>query len=43
MRIFSELWSDEAGVIMSAEAVVLGTVGVVGIDCRAERRCKSRE
>ena len=31
MRIFSELWSDEAGVIMSAEAVVLGTVGVVGL------------
>ena len=31
MRIFSELWSDEAGVIMSAEAVVLGTVGVLGL------------
>ncbi len=31
MLIFSELWSDEAGVIMSAEAVVLGTVGVVGL------------
>ncbi len=31
MRIFSELWNDEAGVIMSAEAVVLGTVGVVGL------------
>ena len=31
MSIFSELWSDEAGVIMSAEAVVLGTVGVVGL------------
>ena len=31
MGIFSELWSDEAGVIMSAEAVVLGTVGVVGL------------
>ena len=31
MRIFSELWSDEAGVILSAEAVVLGTVGVVGL------------
>ena len=31
MRILSELWNDEAGVIMSAEAVVLGTVGVVGL------------
>jgi len=31
MRIFSELWCDEAGVILSAEAVVLGTVGVVGL------------
>ncbi len=31
MGIFRELWSDEAGVIMSAEAVVLGTVGVVGL------------
>lgn len=31
MCVFSELWCDEAGVIMSAEAVVLGTVGVVGL------------
>ena len=31
MGIFRELWTDEAGVIMSAEAVVLGTVGVVGL------------
>ncbi len=31
MRILSELWHDEAGVILSAEAVVLGTVGVVGL------------
>ena len=31
MRIFSELWKDENGVILSAEAVVLGTVGVVGL------------
>lgn len=31
MGIFTELWCDEAGVIMSAEAVVLGTVGVVGL------------
>ena len=31
MRIFRELWNDEAGVILSAEAVVLGTVGVVGL------------
>lgn len=31
MRILRELWNDEAGVILSAEAVVLGTVGVVGL------------
>ncbi|MDA1229783.1 MAG: hypothetical protein O2856_03325 [Planctomycetota bacterium] len=31
MGIFREMWNDEAGVIMSAEAVVLGTVGVVGL------------
>ncbi len=31
MRIFSDLWNDENGVILSAEAVVLGTVGVVGL------------
>ena len=31
MRIFRELWNDEFGVILSAEAVVLGTVGVLGL------------
>ena len=31
MGVFRELWSDEAGVILSAEAVVLGAVGVVGL------------
>lgn len=31
MGIFRELWSDEAGVILSAEAVVLGAVGIVGL------------
>ena len=31
MQILRELWHDEAGVILSAEAVVLGTVGVVGL------------
>ncbi|QDT39165.1 hypothetical protein [Stratiformator vulcanicus] len=30
MRILKDLWSDDAGVLLSAEAVVLGTVGVVG-------------
>lgn len=31
MGILRDLWDDEAGVILSAEAVVLGTVGVVGM------------
>ncbi|MEJ7591950.1 MAG: hypothetical protein WKF77_10400 [Planctomycetaceae bacterium] len=31
MRIFRELWNDEFGVILSAEAVVLGTVAVLGL------------
>ena len=31
MRILRDLWNDEVGVILSAEAVVLGTVGVVGL------------
>lgn len=31
MRIFRELWNDEFGVILSAEAVILGTVGVLGL------------
>ena len=31
MQILKELWDDETGVILSAEAVVLGTVGVVGL------------
>lgn len=31
MRLFSKLWHDEAGVLLSAEAVVVGTVAVVGL------------
>ena len=31
MRILSTLWNDEAGVLLSAEAVVVGTVAVVGL------------
>jgi len=31
MRIFRELWNDEFGVVLSAELVVLGTVGVLGL------------
>ncbi len=31
MRIFRDLWHDEFGVILSAELVILGTVGVVGL------------
>ena len=41
MGIFSELWNDEAGVIMSAEAVVLGTVGVVGLTAGLSVAAKS--
>ncbi len=41
MRIFSELWRDEAGVILSAEAVVLGTVGVVGLTAGLSVAAKS--
>ena len=31
MRLFSKLWCDEAGVLLSAEAVVVGTVAIVGL------------
>ena len=31
MRLFTKLWNDEYGVLLSAEAVVVGTVAVVGI------------
>jgi Flp pilus assembly pilin Flp len=31
MRLFSKLWRDESGVLLSAEAVVVGTVAVVGL------------
>jgi len=31
MRILGKLWTDESGVLLSAEAVVVGTVAVVGL------------
>jgi hypothetical protein len=31
MKLFRRLWSDEAGVLVSAEAVVVGTVGIIGL------------
>ena len=31
MNFFAKLWRDEAGVLLSAEAVVVGTVAVVGL------------
>ena len=31
MRLFTKLWEDEAGVLLSAEAAVVGTVAVVGV------------
>ena len=31
MRLLSKLWNEEAGIILSAEAVVVGTVAVVGL------------
>ena len=31
MNLFTKLWRDEAGVLLSAEAVVVGTVAVVGL------------
>ncbi|MCA9083591.1 MAG: hypothetical protein KDA81_06030 [Planctomycetaceae bacterium] len=31
MNLLKKLWSDEAGVILSAEAAVVGTVAIVGI------------
>jgi len=31
MRLFTKLWNDEFGVLLSAEAVVVGTVAVVGL------------
>ncbi len=30
MRLWKRLWNDEAGVVMSSELVLLGTVGVLG-------------
>ena len=29
-NLFKELWSDESGLLVTAEAVVVGTVGVLG-------------
>jgi hypothetical protein len=31
MNLFTKLWRDEVGVLLSAEAVVVGTVAVVGL------------
>lgn len=31
MRLMQRLWQDEAGAVLSAEMVVLGTVGVLGM------------
>jgi hypothetical protein len=31
MNLFAKLWRDEVGVLLSAEAVVVGTVAVVGL------------
>ena len=31
MNLFTKLWRDEAGVLLSAEAVVVGTIAVVGL------------
>ena len=31
MQLLTRLWADEAGVILSAEAAVVGTVAVVGL------------
>ena len=31
MNLLAKLWRDEAGVLLSAEAVVVGTVAVVGL------------
>lgn len=31
MRLFKKLWKDEAGVLLSAEAAIVGTVGVVAL------------
>lgn len=31
MRLLSGLWREEAGVVLSAELVILGTVAVIGI------------
>ena len=31
MRLFQKLWNDEAGVLLSAEAAIIGTVAAVGV------------
>ena len=31
MKLLKKLWQDESGVLLSAEAVVVGTVAVVGV------------
>jgi len=35
MNLLNRLWRDEAGVLLSTEAVVVGTVGVVGLTAGA--------
>ena len=31
MNLLKKLWDDEAGVILSAELVVVGTVAILGV------------
>lgn len=31
MKLFKDLWKDESGAVVSAELVLLGTLGVVGL------------
>ena len=44
MNLLKKLWRDEAGVFLSAEAAVVGTVAVLGVSAGAQRcgNCRQR-
>lgn len=43
MNLLKKLWDDEAGVILSAELVVVGTVAVLGVSVGRKRGREFRE
>lgn len=43
MKLFNELWNDESGAVVSAELVLLGTLGVIGLGVGAAAVANSLE